>query len=152
MNGNLLLHSTTRISQTKNRQDPSLRRKFTQQHKVQKPTGDPTCPAEVRYAKQIFRKIEQRAYASAEIDLSDLRIEREHDEPNIDKPNVDDDFIAISGESEDNGEATSAAYANFSGSRFMVSPRFRGKAVLSNTGTVEKVIYLLSTQLLHKAT
>jgi hypothetical protein len=64
-------------------------------------------------------------------------------------------FIAISGESEDNGGATSAAYANFSGSRFprpMVSPRFRDKAVSSNTGPVEKVLSLLSMQFLHKAT
>ena len=29
---------------------PSLRRKFTQLHKVKKQTGDPTCPVEVRYA------------------------------------------------------------------------------------------------------
>ena len=49
----------------------------------------------------------------AEIDSTDLGIEREHDEPN-----ADDDFIAISGESEDNSGATSATYANFSGSRF----------------------------------
>jgi hypothetical protein len=33
----------------------------------------------------------------------------------------------------------------------MVSPRFRDKAVSSNTGPVEKVLSLLSTQLLHKA-
>ena len=135
---------------------PSLCRKFSQLHKVKKPTGDPTCPAEVRYAKQIFRRIEQQADASAEIESTDLGIEREPNEPNIDEPNVDDDFIAISGgESEDNGGATSAAYANFSGSRFprpMVSPRFRDKAVSNNTGPVEKVLSLLSTQLLHKAT
>ena len=139
----------------KERTGPSLRRKFSQLHKVKKPTGDPTCPAEVRYAKQIFRRIEQRADASAEIESTDLGIEREPNEPNIDEPNVDDDFIAISGESEDNGGATSAAYANFSGSRFprpMVSPRFRDKAVSNNTGPVEKVLSLLSTQLLHKAT
>ena len=65
------------------------------------------------------RRIEQRADASAEIESTDLGIEREPNEPNIDEPNVDDDFIAISGgESEDNGGATSAAHANFSGSRF----------------------------------
>ena len=61
--------------------------------------------------------------------------------PILMSPNVDDDFIAISGESEDNGGATSAAYAHFSGSRFprpMVSPRFRDKAVSSNTGSAEK--------------
>ena len=34
----------------------------------------------------------------------------------------------------------------------MVSPRFRDKAVSKNTGPVEKVLSLLSTQLLHKAT
>ena len=34
----------------------------------------------------------------------------------------------------------------------MVSPRFRDKAVSNNTGPVEKVLSLLSTQLLHKAT
>ena len=34
----------------------------------------------------------------------------------------------------------------------MVSPRFRDKAVSSNTGHVEKVLSLLSMQLLHKAT
>jgi hypothetical protein len=110
----------------------------------------------VRYTKQIFRRIEQRADASAEIESTDLgMLEREPNEPNIDEPNVDDDFIAISGEKEDNGGATSAAYANSSGSRFprpMVSPRFRDKAVSNNTGPVEKVLYLLSTQLLHKAT
>ena len=55
---------------------PSLRRKFSQLHKVKKPTGDPTCPAEVRYAKQIFRRIEQRADASAEIESDDLGKER----------------------------------------------------------------------------
>ena len=33
-----------------------------------------------------------------------------------------------------------------------VSPRFRDKAVSKNTGPVEKVLSLLSTQLLHKAT
>ena len=31
----------------------SLRRKFTKLHKVKKPTGDPTCPAEVRYAHKL---------------------------------------------------------------------------------------------------
>ena len=51
----------------KERTGPSLRQKFSQLHKVKKPTGDPTCPAEVRYAKQIFQRIEQRADASAEI-------------------------------------------------------------------------------------
>ena len=35
----------------------SIRRKFAQLHKVKIPTGDPTCPAEVRYAKkEVFRK------------------------------------------------------------------------------------------------
>jgi hypothetical protein len=54
-----------------------------------------------------------------------------------------------------NGGATSATYDYFSGSRFpepMVSPWFRDKPVSSNTGPVEKVLSLLSTQLLHKAT
>ena len=39
------------------------------------PTGDPTCPAEVRHAKQVFRKIEERADASGEVDSKDLGIE-----------------------------------------------------------------------------
>ena len=96
---------------------PSLCRKFTQLHKVKKPTRDPMCPSDVRYAKQIFRSIEQQADASAEIDSTDLGIGREqHNEPN-----VDDDFIAISGESEDNGGATSAAYDKFSGSKISLT-------------------------------
>ena len=103
-----------------------------------------------------FRRIEQLADASAEIESADLGIEREHNEPNIDEPNVDDDFIAIPGESEDNGGATPAAYTNFSGSRFpqpmVVSPRFSDEAVSSNTVPVENVLSLLSMQLLHKAT
>ena len=54
----------------KERTGPSLRRNFSQLHKVKKPTGDPTCPVEVRYAKQIFRRIEQGADASAEIEFN----------------------------------------------------------------------------------
>ena len=44
-------------------------------HKVKEPTGKPTCPAEVQYAKQVFRKIEELADASGEVDSKDLGIE-----------------------------------------------------------------------------
>ena len=40
----------------KDRTGTSIRRKFAQLNKVKMPTGDPTCPAEVRYFKQVFRK------------------------------------------------------------------------------------------------
>ena len=53
----------------------SIRRNFAQLHKVNIPTGDPKCPAEVRYAKQLFRKIEERVDASDAVDFSDLGIE-----------------------------------------------------------------------------
>ena len=65
-------------------------RKCSQLHKVKKPTCDPNCPPEVRYAKQVFRKIEARgADASGEVDSTVLGID------------IDDDFMAIS---EDNGD------------------------------------------------
>ena len=35
----------------------SIKRKFQQLYRVQKPTGDPTCPPNVRLAKQIRRQI-----------------------------------------------------------------------------------------------
>ena len=60
------------------------------------PTGDPTCPAEVRYDKQVFRKIEERADASGEVDSTDLGIE--------DGNNVNDEFMVLE-DSQDNAEA-----------------------------------------------
>ena len=92
----------------KERTRPSLHRKFTQLHKFKKPAGDLPCPAEVRFAKQIFRRIDQQANTSAEIDSTDLGIENEDNESDADEPNVDDELIAISGKREDNGGATSA--------------------------------------------
>ena len=80
----------------KDRTGTSIRRKFAQLHKVKIPTGDPTCPAEVRYAKQVFRKIEERADASGEIDSTDLGIE--------DGNNVKDEFMVLE-DSQDNAEA-----------------------------------------------
>ena len=71
----------------KDRTVTSIRRKFAQLHKVKIPTGDPTCPAEVRYDKQVFRKIEERADASGEVDSTDLGIE--------DGNNVDDEFMIL---------------------------------------------------------
>ena len=62
------------------------------------PFGDPTCPpAEVRYAKQVFRKIEERADASSgEVDYTDLGIEYDN--------NVQDEFMVLE-DSQDNAEA-----------------------------------------------
>ena len=66
----------------------------------------------MRFAKQIFRKIDQQANTCAEIDSTDLLIENEDKESDADEPNVDDELKAISGESEDNGGVTSATYDN----------------------------------------
>ena len=67
-----------------------------------KPTGDPTsCPAEVQYAQQVFRKIEERADASGEVDSKDLEIK--------DGNNVDDEFMVLDS-SQDNAEAFETSY------------------------------------------
>ena len=65
----------------------SIRRKFAQLDKVKISTGDPTCPAEVQYAKQVFQKIEERADANGTVYSMDLGIE--------DGNNVDDEFMIL---------------------------------------------------------
>ena len=46
----------------------------------------------MRFAKQIFRKIDQQANTCAEIDSTDLLIENEDKESDADEPNVDDEL------------------------------------------------------------
>ena len=129
-------------------------------HKVKEPTGKPTCPAEVQYAKQVFRKIEERPDASGEVDHADLWIEEGN--------NVNDEFMEIE-DSQENDDATqmSETYAAISSdfigatpavsagetsarfttsTRFpcpMVSPRLRDEPESNN---LEKKLALVSTR------
>ena len=127
------------------------------------PTGDPTCPAEVRYAKQVLQKIEERADASGEVDSTDLGIE--------DGNNVNDEFMVLE-DSQDNAEvvetsdrtpacsvpeATPAVSAGATVARsasttfprpIMVSPWLRDKPM---SNSLDKILALVSTQLLQKA-
>ena len=61
----------------------SLRRKFSKlaHHKI--PTGDPNCPPEVRYAKRIYREIEEKMDSVEEIDDAELGFPVELVEPNV---------------------------------------------------------------------
>ena len=132
----------------------SIRRKFAQLHKVKIPTGDLTCPAEVRYAKQVFRKIEERADAGGVVDSTDLGMIE-------DGNNVEDEFMVLE-DSQENAEAVEtsdstpavsagATVAIYASARFpcsMVFPRLRDKAM---SNSLDKILALVSTQLLQKA-
>ena len=147
----------------KDRTGTSIWRKFAQLQKVKIPSGDRTCPAEVRHAKQVFRKIEERADASGEADSTYLGIE--------DGNNVNDEFMVLE-DSQDNAEvvetsdrtpacsvpeATPAVSAGATVARSaservlhcMVPPQLRDKPM---SNSLNKMLALVSTQLLQKRT
>jgi hypothetical protein len=54
------------------RDTQSIRRKFNQMVNKRIPTGDPDCPEEVRRAKHLFREIEKKGDASADMEENEI--------------------------------------------------------------------------------
>jgi hypothetical protein len=54
------------------RDTQSIRRKFNKLVKTAIPTGDPNCPPNVRWAKRIYRKIEEKMDAAGSVEDDDV--------------------------------------------------------------------------------
>jgi len=59
------------------RDKESIRRKFTKLSSTKIPTGDPNCPEDVRFAKNVSRQIEDKMESVEEIDEDDLGFPKE---------------------------------------------------------------------------
>jgi hypothetical protein len=133
----------------------SLRRKFTQLYKTKIPTGDPSCPNEVRRAKEIFRWIEARADAAGEVVESELGFDEDN--------SPDDDMrlgeaaapVAAPGASSippTLGAQPNAEQGNFQ-QRQQPRPmtQVRARSSQSNSqSNMEQVIQLVGTQMLER--
>jgi hypothetical protein len=82
------------VSPDRSRSAEDLRNKFKKLRNVKKPTGDPSCPEEVKRAKRIHRKIEGRM-AVADFNQSDDDDDDEEDNESGGDEEEDDDEVLL---------------------------------------------------------
>jgi len=88
----VVLEQHNKIWSAKEREVRGLRQKFNRLNASKLPTGDPNCPWDVKWAKQLKRKIDEKADSNLLNDVSEAEDEVEDD----DTPEDDDE------EEEDN--------------------------------------------------
>ncbi|KAG9399158.1 hypothetical protein AC1031_012120 [Aphanomyces cochlioides] len=114
-----------------NRTVDSIRRKFANLYRAAIPTGDPLIPHEVRRAKTIRSKMNERAAMGDGSEIDDYEIDHHEDmqeevesEQLIDKP-PNNSFLADDQDAPAAATSTSSVASSFSGPRPLVRKRFK---------------------------